>query len=234
MLNVEEIDAFYGDLQALWGISFDVKKGEIVTIVGPNGAGKTTTMRVITGLLKPRRGRVIFKDEEITGLSPNKIAEKGVSLIPEGSRVFPYMTVYENLKIGAYTKRAREHFKDSLEWVFSIFPVLKERLNQKANTMSGGERQMLAIGRALMTRPEILLMDEPSLGLAPKLVMRTFDIIKRLNDEGLTILLVEQNTRFALRLSHRGYVMETGRIVLSGTGEELLNNEYVRKSYLGI
>ncbi len=234
MLSVEGVDAFYGDLQALWGVSFEVKEGEIVTIVGPNGAGKTTTMRVITGLLKPRRGKVVFKGEEITGLPPNKIAERGISLIPEGSRVFPYMTVYENLKIGAYTKRAREHFNESLEWVFTIFPVLKERLNQKANTMSGGERQMLAIGRALMTRPDILLMDEPSLGLAPKLVMRTFDIVKRLNREGLTILLVEQNTRFALKLSHRGYVMETGKIVLSGTGEELLNNEYVKKSYLGI
>ncbi len=234
MLSVEGVDAFYGDLQALWGVSFEVKEGEIVTIVGPNGAGKTTTMRVITGLLKPRRGKVVFKGEEVTGLPPNKIAERGISLIPEGSRVFPYMTVYENLKIGAYTKRAREHFNESLEWVFTIFPVLKERLNQKANTMSGGERQMLAIGRALMTRPDILLMDEPSLGLAPKLVMRTFDIVKRLNREGLTILLVEQNTRFALKLSHRGYVMETGKIVLSGTGEELLNNEYVKKSYLGI
>lgn len=234
MLEVKDIDAFYGDLQALWGVSFTVNKGEIVTIVGPNGAGKTTTMRVITGILKPRKGSVLFEGEDITNLPPNEIVERGISLIPEGGRVFPYMTVLENLKVGAYNTRARNHFEESLEWVFTIFPKLKERLSQKASTLSGGERQMLAISRALMTRPEILLMDEPSLGLAPKLVLRTFDIIKRLNDEGLTILLVEQNTKFALKLSHRGYVMETGRIIMEGTGEELLNNEYVKKSYLGI
>jgi len=234
LLKVNNIDVFYGDLQALWGVSFEVHEGEKVVIVGANGAGKTTTLKTISGLLRPRSGTIEFKGQRIDKLPPHKIVELGIAHVPEGRRIFPKMTVLENLEMGAYIKRAREKFDDTLEWVFSIFPRLKERKNQIAGTMSGGERQMLAIARGLMSRPDLLMLDEPSLGLAPKLVMKTFEVIKRIGEEGVTILLVEQNVRHALELADRGYVLETGRITLSGTSEELLSNDYVKKAYLGM
>ena len=234
LLKVSNIDVFYGDLQALWGVSFEVHEGEKVVIVGANGAGKTTTLKTISGLLRPRSGTIEFKGQRIDKLPPHKIVELGIAHVPEGRRIFPKMTVLENLEMGAYIKRAREKFDDTLEWVFSIFPRLKERKNQIAGTMSGGERQMLAIARGLMSRPDLLMLDEPSLGLAPKLVMKTFEVIKRIGEEGVTILLVEQNVKHALELADRGYVLETGRITLSGTSEELLSNDYVKKAYLGM
>ena len=234
LLKVNKINVFYGDLQALWDVSFEVYEGEKVVIVGANGAGKTTTLKTISGLLRPRSGTIEFMGQRIDRLPAHKIVELGIAHVPEGRRLFPKMTVLENLEMGAYTKRAREKFEDTLEWVFSIFPVLKERKNQIAGTMSGGERQMLAIARGLMSRPKLLMLDEPSLGLAPKLVLKTFEVIQRISEEGVTILLVEQNVRHALELADRGYVLETGRITLSGTGEELLNNDYVKKAYLGM
>lgn len=234
LLEVDKINVFYGDLQALWDVSFEVHEGEKVVIVGANGAGKTTTLRTISGLLRPRSGEIRFMGQRIDRLPPHKIVELGIAHVPEGRRIFPRMTVLENLEMGAYIKRAREKFDDTLEWVFSIFPRLRERKNQIAGTMSGGERQMLAIARGLMSRPKLLMLDEPSLGLAPKLVLKVFEVIQRIGEEGVTILLVEQNVRHALELADRGYVLETGRITLSGTGEELLNNEYVKKAYLGM
>jgi len=234
LLKVNKINVFYGDLQALWDVSFEVYEGEKVVIVGANGAGKTTTLKTISGLLRPRSGTIEFMGQRIDRLPAHKIVELGIAHVPEGRRLFPKMTVLENLEMGAYTKRAREKFEDTLEWVFSIFPRLKERKNQIAGTMSGGERQMLAIARGLMSRPKLLMLDEPSLGLAPKLVLKTFEVIQRISEEGVTILLVEQNVRHALELADRGYVLETGRITLSGTGEELLNNDYVKKAYLGM
>jgi len=234
MLEVDKINVFYGDLQALWDVSFEVHEGEKVVIVGANGAGKTTTLRTISGLLRPRSGEIRFLGQRIDRLPPHKIVELGIAHVPEGRRLFPRMTVLENLEMGAYIKRAREKFEDTLEWVFSIFPRLKERKDQIAGTMSGGERQMLAIARGLMSRPKLLMLDEPSLGLAPKLVLKVFEVIQRISDEGVTILLVEQNVRHALELADRGYVLETGRITLSGAGEELLENEHVKKAYLGM
>jgi len=234
MLKVDKINVFYGDLQALWDVSFEVNEGEKVVIVGANGAGKTTTLRTISGLLRPRSGSIEFLGKRIDKLPPHEIVELGIAHVPEGRRLFPRMTVLENLEMGAYTKRAREKFDDTLEWVFSIFPRLRERKKQIAGTMSGGERQMLAIARGLMSKPKLLMLDEPSLGLAPKLVVKTFEVIERINEEGVTILLVEQNVRHALELADRGYVLETGRITLSGTGEELLKNDYVKKAYLGM
>ena len=234
MLKVDKINVFYGDLQALWDVSFEVNEGEKVVIVGANGAGKTTTLRTISGLLRPRSGSIEFLGKRIDKLPPHEIVELGIAHVPEGRRLFPRMTVLENLEVGAYTKRAREKFDDTLEWVFSIFPRLRERKKQIAGTMSGGERQMLAIARGLMSKPKLLMLDEPSLGLAPKLVVKTFEVIERINEEGVTILLVEQNVRHALELADRGYVLETGRITLSGTGEELLKNDYVKKAYLGM
>jgi len=234
MLKVDKINVFYGDLQALWDVSFEVNEGEKVVIVGANGAGKTTTLKTISGLLRPRSGSIEFLGKRIDKLPPHKIVELGIAHVPEGRRLFPRMTVLENLEMGAYTKRAREKLEDTLEWVFSIFPRLKERKKQIAGTMSGGERQMLAIARGLMSKPKLLMLDEPSLGLAPKLVVKTFEVIERINEEGVTILLVEQNVRHALELADRGYVLETGRITLSGTGEDLLKNDYVKKAYLGM
>ena len=234
MLEVDKINVFYGDLQALWDVSFEVHEGEKVVIVGANGAGKTTTLRTISGLLRPKTGEIRFLGQRIDRLPPHKIVELGIAHVPEGRRIFPRMTVMENLEMGAYIKRAREKFDDTLEWVFSIFPRLKERKDQIAGTMSGGERQMLAIARGLMSRPKLLMLDEPSLGLAPKLVLKVFEVVQRISEEGVTILLVEQNVRHALELADRGYVLETGRITLSGRGEELLENEYVKKAYLGM
>ena len=234
MLKVDKINTFYGEVQALWDISLNVKKGEVVCLIGSNGAGKTTTLKTIIGLLHPRSGTIEFLGKRIERWPPYKIVEAGMALVPEGRRLFPYMTVYENLVVGAYTKRAYEKFEDSLEFVYNLFPVLKKFRNRMARTLSGGERQMLAIARALMSRPQLLLMDEPSLGLAPKIVAQVFKVIEDLRNEGITILLVEQNARKALELADRGYVIETGHIVLSGKAEELLANDMVKKAYLGM
>ncbi len=234
LLDVRDVDVFYGDAQALWGVSFQVDKGTITSIVGANGAGKTTIMKTISGLLIPKSGIITFKDRDITREEPHKRVEMGIAHVPEGRQLFPRLTVMENLRAAAYTKRAREKFQDTLEDVFNLFPILRERRNQLAGTLSGGEQQMLAIARGLILRPEILMLDEPSLGLAPKLVIMILNLVRKLKEEGYTILLVEQNVYQALRLSDKAYVLETGRIVKSGTGEELLRDEDVKRAYLGL
>ncbi|MEM0050799.1 MAG: ABC transporter ATP-binding protein, partial [Candidatus Bathyarchaeia archaeon] len=214
MLIVENLDAAYGDLQVLWSVSLNVQKGEFVSIIGSNGAGKTTLLKTISGMLMPKGGRIKFFDQDITLLEPHKRAGLGIGHVMEGRRLFPYLTVEENLKMGAYLKEAWEKREETLELVFELFPRLKERRKQRAGTLSGGEQQMLAIGRALMLRPKLLLLDEPSLGIAPKLALSIFDVIKKINDyEGVTILLVEQNVHMALNLSKRSYVLENGKIV---------------------
>ena len=231
ILEVKDLNVSYGGIKAVKDISFAVPKGEVVTLIGANGAGKSSTLRSIVGLVKPESGSILLKGEELAGVPTEQIVTKGITLVPEGRRVFPDMTVAENLKIGAYMR------KDSLDadmnWVYDLFPRLKERSWQLAGTLSGGEQQMLAIGRALMSRPEIIMMDEPSLGLAPIIVRGVFDIIREINKQGVTILLVEQNANMALKAANLGYVMETGRITLSGTGAELLENEEVKAAYLG-
>ncbi|MEM1674515.1 MAG: ABC transporter ATP-binding protein [Candidatus Bathyarchaeia archaeon] len=234
MLNVESINVFYGGAQALYNVSLQVSKGEIVALVGSNGAGKTTTLKTIAGLLRPSSGNIYFLNERITNLPPNIISEKGISLVPEGRRLFPFLTVQENLEVGAYKGEARKKLKDSLELVYQLFPRLKERRNQMAYTLSGGEQQMLAIGRALMSRPKLLMLDEPSLGLAPVVYRKIFDTLKEINIQGITILLVEQNVHMALKLANRAYVMENGRIVMEGESEKLFVDENLRKAYLGI
>ncbi len=234
LLQVDGLDVFYADLQVLWNISLEVFEEELVALLGSNGAGKTTTLRSITGLLKPRSGQILFLGRRIEDLTPHEIVDLGIAHVPEGRRIFPPMTVLENLELGAFTKNARKKKDDSLEFVYSIFPVLKERSNQVAGTLSGGEQQMLAIGRALMSRPKLLLLDEPSLGLAPKVVRKTFEILEEINKNGVTILLVEQSVRNALELSKRSYVIETGKIVLSGDSRKLLEDPKVRKAYLGV
>lgn len=234
MLEVNKIDVFYGDLQVLWEVSLKVNKGEIVTVVGANGAGKTTLLRTISGLLRPKLGIITFLNKRLETLPPHKIAEEGIAHVMEGRRLFPYMTVRENLEMGAYTKAAWDKREETMEFIFNLFPRLKEREKQLAGTLSGGEQQMLALGRALMLRPKLLLLDEPSWGLAPRIVLQLFDTIKKIRDEGVTILLVEQNVFQSLTVSDRGYVMENGRIVLEGSGESLLNNPMVKKAYLGI
>ncbi len=234
LLKVEKIDVFYGDAQALWEVSFEVNRGTITSIVGANGAGKTTIMKTISGLIIPRSGTILFNERDITREEPYRRVEMGIAHVPEGRQLFPKLTVIENLKAAAYTKRAREKFQDTLEEVFNLFPILRERKNQLAGTLSGGEQQMLAIARGLILRPEILMMDEPSLGLAPKLVIMILNLIKKLRDQGYTILLVEQNVYQALKLSDKAYVLETGRIVKQGIGSELLKDEAVKKAYLGL
>ena len=234
LLDVRNVDVFYGDAQALWGVSFQVEKGTITSIVGANGAGKTTIMKTISGLLIPRSGTITFEGRDITREEPHKRVEMGIAHVPEGRQLFPRLTVMENLRAAAYTRRAREKFQDTLEEVFNLFPILRERRNQLAGTLSGGEQQMLAIARGLILRPEILMLDEPSLGLAPKLVIMILNLVRKLKEEGYTILLVEQNVYQALKLSDKAYVLETGRIVKSGTGEELLRDEDVKRAYLGL
>ena len=234
MLEVKGLEASYGELKVLWGIDLEVGKGEIVALVGPNGAGKTTLLRTIVGIVKEDKGDIIFEGKKINDLPPYERVKLGISLVPEGGELFPYMTVQENLDIGAYLPEARKKYHENLEFVFTLFPRLKERRNQLAGTLSGGERQMLAIGRALMSSPKILMFDEPSLGLAPNLALNVLRTIQELNKEGYTILLVEQNVRLALKISSRGYVIENGRIVLKGDSEELLNNPHVKKAYLGL
>jgi branched-chain amino acid transport system ATP-binding protein len=234
MLKVNEIDVFYAELQAIWKASFRVEKGETVVIVGSNGAGKSTILRTISGVLRPASGSIEFLGRQMEKFTPHKMVELGLSHVPEGRELFPHMTVRENLRLGAYTKEANEKFNDTVEEVYRIFPILKERTKQKASTLSGGEQQMLAIARALMSRPKLLMLDEPSLGLAPRVVLTVFEIIKKLQDMGTSILLVEQNVYHALGIADRGYVLENGRITLDGKGKELLDDEYLKKAYLGL
>ena len=231
ILSIQNLQVNYGGIEAVKGISFDVPEGEIVTLIGANGAGKSSTLRSISGLVKPRSGKILFKGEEITGKNPTEIVSKGITLVPEGRKIFADLTVKENLRIGAYLRK--DDITEDLEWVYSLFPRLKEREWQAGGTLSGGEQQMLAVGRALMSRPKVMMMDEPSLGLAPLIVRDIFSIIKEVNKQGVTILLIEQNANMALKTAHMGYVMETGRITMSGPGHELLVNEDVRKAYLG-
>ncbi len=234
LLEVENIDVFYDDVQAVWGVSLRVDEGEIVCIIGANGAGKTTTLNTISGLLKPRKGRIVFGDQNLEHVPAEKIVELGIAQIPEARRLFPFMTVQENLEIGAYNRRAQSVKEGTLEEVFDLFPILKERRNQLARTLSGGEQQMLAVGRGLMAKPVLLMLDEPSLGLAPMLVRSVFEAVRQINDGGTTVLLVEQDVQHSLELSHRGYVLENGRVVMEGDGKELLEDPHIRKAYLGL
>ncbi|MFH1908072.1 MAG: ABC transporter ATP-binding protein [Chloroflexota bacterium] len=234
MLEVENIHSYYGNIHALKGISLTVEEGEIVTLIGGNGAGKTTTLRSITGILKPRQGHVRLEGEELAPYKPHQIVYKGVAMVPEGRRIFARLSVSENLDMGAYSRNNKSEIKADLERVFELFPRLKERRSQVAGTLSGGEQQMLATGRALMAHPRLLLMDEPSMGLAPVLVESIFETIKEINKEGTTILLVEQNALMALSVANRGYVMQTGEIVLHDTAANLQNNAMVQKAYLGM
>ena len=231
MLKIEDLKVNYGGIEAVKGITFDVAEGSIVTLIGANGAGKSTTLRTIAGLVQPRSGKISFMDEDITGLKPDKIVSRGITLVPEGRRVFSDLTVLENLKVGAYLRK--DDLTDDINWVYELFPRLKERSWQAAGTLSGGEQQMLAVGRALMSRPKLMMMDEPSLGLAPIVVKDIFSIIKEINKRGVTILLIEQNANLALHTADVGYVLETGNITLSGPGDELLKNDAVKKAYLG-
>ena len=233
LLKVMDLRVSYGGIEALKGISFEVEKGDIVTLIGANGAGKSTTLRTITGLVKAASGSVIWNDTELLGKPIDEIFKSGIAMVPEGRRVFSDLTVLENLRIGAYLRKDTEEIEKDIEWVYSLFPRLKERYWQYAGTLSGGEQQMLAVGRALMSRPKLMMMDEPSLGLAPLVVQDIFSIIKEINRQGVTILLIEQNANMALRIADRGYVLETGRISMTGTGMELLNDESVKAADLG-
>ena len=234
MLELKDVHTYYGNIHALKGISLTVNDGEIVTLIGSNGAGKSTTLRTIQGLNKPRTGSVVLDGVELQKLPAHEVATLGVAQSPEGRMIFPRMTVMENLEMGAYARKDLTSFKDDLEHVLTLFPRLRERITQKGGTLSGGEQQMLAMGRALMAKPKILLLDEPSMGLAPLLVELIFEIIKKLNDEGTTILLVEQNALMALSIAHRGYVLQTGEIVLADDAKKLMKNEDVQKTYLGV
>ncbi|MER3399167.1 MAG: ABC transporter ATP-binding protein [Chloroflexota bacterium] len=234
MLEVRELVAGYGEVRVLRGISLWVGAGEVVALVGSNGAGKTTTLRTISGLIRPVAGEVIFNGRRIDGLKPHEVVRLGVVQVPEGRKLFPTLTVLENLELGAYIPEAKRYRAQSLELVFEFFPVLAERRNQAAGTLSGGQQQMLAIARALMARPKLLMLDEPSLGLAPNVVTEIFRKVSQIREAGTTVLLVEQNVRRALKVADRGYVLENGRIVLEGSGAELLTNDHVRRAYLGI
>ena len=234
MLRLEGIDAFYGDLQALADVSLEVREREIVALVGANAAGKSTTLRVISGLVAPRRGRVILGDDDLTHVPAHARVDRGVVQVPEGRHLFPFMTVAENLALGAHTAQARRERDGTLAHVYALFPVLDERRAQLAGSLSGGEQQMCAIGRALMARPRILMLDEPTLGLAPVLVAKIFDTVRAINGDGVTILLVEQNVRQALTLAHRAYVLESGRMVLEGAARDLLGDERLKRAYLGL
>ena len=234
MLKVNEIDVFYGDLQALRNASIEVNPGEVVSVIGSNGAGKSTLLRSISGILRPRRGKIAFNAEEISQVPTFRIVEHGISHVPEGRQIFPTMTVLENLEMGAQFPRTKKVKAETLEQVFTYFPRLKERQDQKAGTLSGGEQQMLAMGRGLMSLPELIMLDEPSLGLAPLLVSTIFEIIEKINQQGTSILLIEQNVFHSLKIADRGYVLENGRIVLDGRGRELLENPHIRKTYLGL
>ena len=232
-LEIRDLHVSYGGIRALKGIDLTVEEGQIVTLIGANGAGKSTTLRAISGLQKPQSGSILYGGEELVGLPAKEIVRRGIIHVPEGRRVFPDMTVAENLKIGAFLRNDKDGIARDLDYVYTLFPRLKERSWQPAGTLSGGEQQMLAVGRALMSRPKVLMMDEPSLGLAPLIVKDIFSIIRRVNADGITVLLIEQNANAALRIADYGYVLETGVIALTGTGEELLRNESVREAYLG-
>jgi len=234
MLELKDLTVSYEKVQVLWDISFSIKAGEVVTLLGSNGAGKSTTVKTIQGILKPNSGSIKFRDKHIEGLPAYKIVDEGIALVPEGREIFPRMSVFENLILGAYVPRAKESLDESLEWVLKLFPKLEERKKQLAGTMSGGEQQMLAIARALMSKPKLLMMDEPSLGLAPVIVLQVFEIIKKLHEEGVTILLVEQNVHHALDISDSAYVLEKGKVILEGKGLELLDDKYVKSAYLGV
>ena len=235
MLKLNDVNTYYGNIQALKGVSIEIDQGEIVTLIGANGAGKTTTLMSISGLVPPRSGEIRFEGRDISSMAPNDIVALGICQVPEGRRIFPYLSVVENLDMGAFLRNDKAEVARDLDYVFSLFPILAQRRSQEGGTLSGGEQQMLAISRALMSRPRLLLLDEPSLGLAPLVVKRIFEIIKKINSENnTTIFLVEQNANQALKVAHRGYVMENGRITLADSAQNLLANEAVRKAYLGI
>ena len=233
MLEIKDIEVYYGMIQAIKGISFEVNEGEVIALIGANGAGKTTTLHTITGLLSPKKGSVIVEGKDITKVPAHKIVSLGIAHVPEGRRVFAELTVYENLKMGAYTRKDKDEIEKTLEMVYKRFPRLEERKNQLAGTLSGGEQQMLAMGRALMSHPKIIVMDEPSMGLSPILVNEIFDIIQEVSKGGTTVLLVEQNAKKALSIADRAYVLETGRIVLEGDAKVLMNDDSIKKAYLG-
>ena len=235
MLELKNLQTFYGNIQALKGVSIEISEGEIITLIGANGAGKTTTLMSVCGIVPPRTGEILFRGQPIHKLTPNLIVALGISQVPEGRRIFPYLTVRENLDMGAFLRTDKDGIKQDMEYIFELFPILAERRHQAGGTLSGGEQQMLAISRALMARPRLLLMDEPSLGLAPLVVKQIFEIIRKVNAENnTTIFLVEQNANLALKVAHRGYVMETGRITLADSAEKLLADEKVKKAYLGL
>jgi len=234
VLKVSEIDVYYRDLQALSGVSIDVAQGEVVSVIGSNGAGKSSLLKTISGILRPRQGHIRFNGMDISQTSTARIVAQGISHVPEGRQIFPTMTVMENLEMGAQFPRTQQAQQKSLRQVFDYFPRLKERLNQKAGTLSGGEQQMLAMGRGLMSLPTLMMLDEPSLGLAPVLVSTIFEIIQKINQQGTSILLIEQNVFHSLKIADRGYVLENGRVALSGSGRELLENPHIRKTYLGL
>ena len=233
MLTIKDLEVYYGVIQAIKGVSFEVNQGEVIALIGANGAGKTTILHTITGLLAPKNGSVVFEGKELTKMPAHKIVSLGMAHVPEGRRVFADLSVYENLRMGAYTRKDRNEIEETLEKVYQRFPRLKERRNQMAGTLSGGEQKMLAMGRALMSKPKILLMDEPSMGLSPIMVNEIFSIIQEVSDSGTTVLLVEQNAKKALSIADRGYVLETGNIVLEGKASDLLNNDSIKKAYLG-
>jgi len=233
MLKISDLNVFFGGIHALKGITFDVPKGKVITLIGANGAGKSTTLRTICGLIRPQIGEIRLNDQLINNVNTDKVVKKGIALIPEGRKIFPNLTVQENLELGAFARTDKEEIEKDYEWIYELFPRVKERLWQKGGTLSGGEQQMLAISRGLMSRPKLLMMDEPSLGLAPLLVKEIFDIIERIHQEGMTVLLVEQNAFAALKISDYSYVLETGKVVLQGTGEELLKDKRVKEAYLG-
>lgn len=232
LLQVDNIEVYYGVIKALKGISFEVNKGEIVALIGANGAGKTTILHTVTGLLKPKTGKILYNDKDITKTPAHKIVTMGMAHVPEGRRIFSQLSVLDNIKLGAFTRKDKDEIEQSLKYVYERFPRLEERKNQIAGTLSGGEQQMLAMGRALMSKPDFILMDEPSMGLSPLLVSEIFDIIKVINESGTTVLLVEQNAKKALSIADRAYVLETGNIVLSGNAQDLMNDESVKKAYL--
>ena len=233
MLEIKDLEVYYGVIQAIKGISFEVNQGEVIALIGANGAGKTTTLHTITGLISPKKGSVVFEGKDITKVPAHKIVSMGMAHVPEGRRVFAELSVYENLKMGAYTRSDKNEIEESLANVYKRFPRLEERKNQMAGTLSGGEQQMLAMGRALMSRPKIILMDEPSMGLSPILVNEIFDIIRSVSESGTTVLLVEQNAKKALAIADRAYVLETGRITMSGNAKDLLEDDSIKKAYLG-
>lgn len=233
MLEIKDLEVYYGMIQAIKGISFEVNEGEVIALIGANGAGKTTILHTISGLIAPKKGSITFEGQEITKIPAHKIVENGLAQVPEGRRVFPSLSVLQNLKLGAYTRKDKKEIDDTLKMIYERFPRLEERKNQMAGTLSGGEQQMLAMGRALMSHPKIILMDEPSMGLSPIFVNEIFEIIKKVSAAGTTVLLVEQNAKKALSIADRAYVLETGKIILQGDADKLLNDESVKKAYLG-